>query len=331
MNDDIPKNPDDTLAETEPTHDDTPAPAQEVLAVSKPEPAIPATPVTPRPADERPIIVMRPRSQIWMAMAITICVVTLSGLAFALYFFPSARVLQQDTTAAVQRGGEAASTVYNDLKSGAKELVALSKPKVEISTVIESALGEIRSQGKLVVLTRTFPVRAERSTVTKLWDYIPLDDSAVEIKVSNNAVQYHIPLHGVSARNFTHDEAANTLVVTLPEPRVDQEMIAISSNPDDWQVKKDIAWLHIQHARPDWSGKTLETEARAQLRGLLIQQAEEPLVMKEAREMGYGIVAGLLKAAVAPYAQDLNIEVRFDATLDTGTELETWPNNAPLS
>lgn len=331
MNEENPKAPDDPPVETAAVENQTSALTPEVVPAVAQEAAIPATPVTPRPADDRPIIVMRPRSQIWMAMAITICVVTLSGLTFALYFFPSARVLQQDTSAAVQLGGEAASTVYNDLKDGAKELVALSKPKVAISTVIESALGEIRSQGKLVVLTRTFPVRAERSTVTKLWDYVPLDNSAVEIKVNNNAVQYHIPLSGVSARNFTHDEAANTLVVTLPEPRVDQEMIAISSNPDDWQVKKDIAWLHLQDTWPDWSGSKLESEARGQLRGLLIEQAEEPLVMKEAREKGYEIVAGLLKAAVAPYAENLNIEVRFDATLDNETELETWPNNAPLS
>ena len=78
-------------------------------------------------------------------------------------------------------------------------------------------------------------------------------------------------------------------------------------------------------------GDRLESEARSQLRGLVIEAAEEPLVLKEAREQAYVMMTTLVKAAIAPFAPDLEIEVRLDAGLTPQEGTEAWPDSAPLS
>jgi hypothetical protein len=305
--------------------------APEVVASQAAVPAVPSVAPAPPPVDERPIVVMKPRSQAWAAIAATLIVMTLAASGLAVYFLPSLRVAQEDAADAMASVGDAGATVYQDLKDGLKVAAETAKPKVETTTIIESALGELRAQGKLVVLTRNLSVRAEKSSKAVIWDSIPVDDSAVEIKVNNNRVQYVIPLHDLAARSFTYDEATNKLVVTVPEPRLDRELIAVSADPADWEVKKDIGWLHLQDYWPDWRGDRLESEARSQLRGLVIEAAEEPLVLKEAREQAYVMMTTLVKAAIAPFAPDLEIEVRLDAGLTPQEGTEAWPDSAPLS
>lgn len=281
-----------------------------------------ATPVEPAKTDAPPpVMVVRQRSHIWMAMALTAMAMMAFASFFAYNFFPSVRQLQTDAT----QGG---ATVYNDVKAGAKAVggfvAEAANPKIEMRTVIETAVGELSRQGKLVVLTRSLPVRVEKSSSRKLWDSLELDGSSVEMKVNNNAVQYVIPLHGLTAANFVYNDAAGLLSVTVPEPRLDREMVVVSSDPADWQVRKDIAWLHAPGNRPDWGGEQLETEARASIRSLVIQAGEEPLILKEAREQGFQQLAGLVQSLVAPFAPDVKVEVLFDAGLNPVPGFETW-------
>jgi len=302
-------------------------PAEQAV-VSSPTPAAeaPVVEVVAAPvAEPGPIVVMRPRSHAWWAIAATLICMTAAGSFLAWHFLPSARVAQQDAT-------EAAATVYADLRDGmeaaAATMTAGAKTNTEIKTLVETAVGELASRGKLVVLTRTLPVRVEkRSTKKVLWDQFDLEDSVVRLRVSNNLVQYYLPLDGLSAANFTHDAAANRLVVTLPEPRLDREMVAVSSNPEDWEVESDISWTRVQ----DWWGQELLDEARANVRGLLVEAGQEPLIVKEAREQAYVQVSALVKSILAPFAPTMAVEVRFDPALSPQPGIETWPDNAPLS
>lgn len=323
MNDNTPE-PEPPQAPVEESTD-APLPAVVAEPVRSAEPSAPveavATPV-PEPA---PIVVMRPRSHAWWAIAATLICMTAAGSFLAWHFLPSARVAQQDAT-------EAATTVYNDLRDGleqaAQTMTQAATPTAEIRTLVETAVGELASRGKLVVLTRTLPVRVEkRSTQKILWDQFDLEDSIVRLRVNNNSVQYVLPLDGLSTANFQHDAALNKLTVSLPEPRLDRDMVAVSSNPEDWEVESDISWTRLQ----DWWGQELLDEARSNVRGLLVEAGQEPLILKEAREQGYVQMTALLKSILAPFAPTLQVEVRFDPTLAPQPGIETWPDNAPLS
>lgn len=271
------------------------------------------------PESPPPIVVMKPRSHIWWAMAAVMITFIAAGTYLFHEFVPSPRKMQEDLAAGT-------ATVYKDLSAAAGGAL---KPTVEMKTVIDSAVGQLNNKGKLVVLTRTLPVSVEkRSTKKVLWEQFNFEDSAVRLKVSNNSVQYVVPLDGLTADQFHYEEAANTLVVTLPEPRLDREMVEVSSDPKDWEVETDISWTRVQ----DWWGEQLLKEARANLRELVIAAGQEALVLKEAREAAFVQLNTLIQNLIAPLAPGVQIELRFDPALSPAPGVEAWPrNSAPLS
>jgi len=288
-----------------------------------PEPREPA-PV----AAEPPIVVTRPRSHLPWAFALVFLAVIASATFLAWHFLPSFRVAQQDMAEAAGSGGEAAARVYDDLKAGAAAVGAtvhaVAAPEVKIETVISNAVGRLSSQSKLVVLTRTFPVQVEKRASYKLWDLLELDGSVVHLRVSNNSVQYHVPLHRVTADDFTYSEADRTLRVTLPEPRLDPAMIVVAPDPDDWVVDADISAGRIH----DWWGEALLEEARREVQTLVVQAAREELVVKEAREQAYDQLAALIRAIAAPFAPDLDIQVEFRREFDPMQGGDAWPTHS---
>jgi hypothetical protein len=265
----------------------------------------------PEPA---PVVVTRQRSHAWWACG-SVFITLIAAATFLTYnFAPSPRALQDAAT----RG---ASTVYKDLSAA----VAASRPKVEMKTVIDSAVGQLNTRGKLVVLTRTLSVDVKKSSTKTLWDTFKLEDSAVRLKVNNNSVQYVVPLDALTPEQFAYEEASNTLIVTLPEPRLDREMVVVSSNPDDWEVETSISWTRIQ----DWWGEQLLKEARANLRGLVVQAGQETLILKEAREAAFLQLNQLIQNLVGPLAPGVQIELRFDPTLSPAPGAEGWRGDSP--
>jgi hypothetical protein len=259
---------------------------------------------------------MRPRSHAWWAIAATLISMIAAGSFLAWHFLPSLRVLQNDVSAGIS---QAADT-----------LADATTVNTEVQTLVQTAIGELTGRGKLVVLTRTLSVAVEKRALKKvLWDQFNLEDSIVRLRVDNNTVQYVLPLDTLTASNFHYDEANNKLILTAPEPRLDRELIAVSSNPEDWKEETDISWTRVQ----DWWGEDLLDEARANVRGLLVEAGQEPLILKEAREQAYLQLTALVNTIAAPFAPQLTVEVRFDPSLNAPQPgAETWTdNNLPLS
>ncbi|MBI1320354.1 MAG: hypothetical protein GC168_15610 [Candidatus Hydrogenedens sp.] len=314
------------IDDTKPTPDAAEAGGAELSAPETTLPVVADAAPTPTDPTDAPIVVMRPRSHAPWAFALVMLAFIASGTFLAWNFLPSVRQAQNDVTSAVSQGTAAATVVYDDLKHAVK---AVTAPRVERETLISSALGALSSEGKLVVLTRTLPVDVEkRSSYKVLWDSLELGDSVVRVRVNNNAVQYVVPLDRVRAEDFAYDEARNTLTVILPEPRLDYSMIAIASDPADWDIDKQISYARFH----DWWGTELLDEARAEIRGLVAQAAEEPLILKEAREKGYETLAQLVQSAAAPFAPGLAVEVQFEETPPLTLEADAWQTaRAPLS
>lgn len=188
----------------------------------------------------------------------------------------------------------------------AERVAGAFKPSVQVHTVIHGAIGELKKNPKLVVLTAKIPVEVTKSSSTH-WGYVYWGTTTVTIRAQDNQIQYVIPLHDVNTSDFVYDEAHKRLTVHVPAPRIDEDMVSVQSDPSKIDVKTDLGWAKFDK----WSGEPLRDEAKRDLRTAVLSQgrneAMEALAEKNAREH--------LKQLLAPVAgalqNDVTLEIAF--------------------
>src|SRR5690606_40971464 len=75
-------------------------------------------------------------------------------------------------------------------------------------------------------------------------------------------VQYVVPLDAVSRDDFFYDPETRRLLLTLPNPRLDPAIGAVSTDPSRVEVFREIGWRRLDAL----SGRYNEDRARRLLR-----------------------------------------------------------------
>lgn len=153
-------------------------------------------------------------------------------------------------------------------------------PDYHITRITSTAIGEIKKESKLVVMSTQITVY-EKITSEKrvLWGKLNLGTTVVEMRVHGNKVQYVIATQAIRSDSFHWDAKENELVIEVPSPILDEEIIEVQSDPKRIEVHKDIGWARLE----SYSGKTLENQIRSNLRTLVIQQGKSELLLDKAR------------------------------------------------
>ncbi|MFM1823067.1 MAG: hypothetical protein RI967_1333 [Planctomycetota bacterium] len=198
-------------------------------------------------------------------------------------------------------------------------------PPIEIE--LESALGRLREAPALKVATREISVRVEveRPNVAnlRLWPDsfgggwpVEIGRTRATVVAPSNRVQYIVPLDRQApvATVWADDGLRRTVVVTLPAPRVDEELVEVESDPRAVRVEVDRDWA--DHLVGDGSARDL---ALARVREAVLEEASSDTALFEVREKARATVEGMIRALLPPAWSAHDIRIRWDDEPDDST------------
>lgn len=164
------------------------------------------------------------------------------------------------------------------------------KPKITIQTIISNAIGEIRRESKLVVMSVDLDVTIEkRSTKSIAWDMLSLGTTTVAFKARDNRVQYIVPTEALTPTTVMWDDETKTVNITIPPPALDESIVEVQSDPDKCEIRTEVGWARFRSR----SGKQLEDGIRKELRPSVIEAGHHDLLMKEAERKAREVIMTL--------------------------------------
>ena len=159
------------------------------------------------------------------------------------------------------------------------------QPKVTVNEVVFASIQDMQRQQKLVVLQTTVDADVTREEGSTSWGMY-WGTNVARVAVKGAHVQYAIDLSSLGTSDFTYNESAKTLTVTLPPPHLDTAMIAI----DPGQIQT----LDLRGGWMRWNKQETRDNAIAELKPKIIIQANTPFMQKEARDAGQEAITRFL-------------------------------------
>jgi hypothetical protein len=252
----------------------------------------------PSPPAAPPVVIHLPppRSRWPVAAVLIVLIVALVGVPA--YFVHRA----------LQTAGKLANTPGKLLDQAADALRGAFGPQVQVTTVLHSSVAGLHTRPKLVVLTAEIAAEITKTSETKtFWGYVNFGTTQVRLRAAGNRVQYVIPLGAVTARDFRYDPARQVLIVTVPAPRLDEEMIAVQTDPKQIEVTTQNGWAKLDR----YSGAPLREEARRELRAAVLAEGAHELLRDKARSSAGPTVKGLLAPLAESLREGVRLEVEF--------------------
>ena len=176
------------------------------------------------------------------------------------------RAPERTVNAAADRLEGMAGKVFEKLREGLR-------PNVTLRTIINSQFAKLDATPKLVVLTDTIDVEVAKSSEKRvLWGLLNLGTTEVRLKAPGNKVQFYIPVREIKAEDFSYRPAAKKVVVRVPGPVLDRQVVDVQSDPSKIEVETRVGWARLSA----FSGKRLEAKAREALRQEVLASADTP-------------------------------------------------------
>jgi len=169
--------------------------------------------------------------------------------------------------------------------------------------VLSNTIGELHSHPKLVVLTTQINAEVNKASTTT-WAGLNFGTTEVSVRAYGNRVQYYVPLDTLGTSNFVFDAPNKKLIVSVPAPRLDEELVDVQSNPALIDVETHNGWAKLDR----YSGAPLREDARRDLRPAVIAAGRQALLQQKARQSGEKVLRELLQ----PLADALNPDVTLD-------------------
>jgi hypothetical protein len=245
----------------------------------------------PPEIESKPVIsnATKPRSLWPMAFAVVGLALIIAGTVIVMKII---RVGEKVGEGAVNAPGKLAATIADAFK-----------PKVTYNTVIHSTLQNLQHDPKLVVMTASVNVEITKESEKTLWGMVYMGKSKVRIKAYGNKVQYIVPMQGLSETNFFYDDFHKRVIVTVPPPQLDNNMVSVQSDPAMMEIETDVGW-----GRADkMSGDFLRDAARRDLRPAVVREGKSELLMEKARADARKAIQKMLQ----PMAESLNEHVEI--------------------
>ncbi len=164
------------------------------------------------------------------------------------------------------------------------------RPNVYNVEITLNTIGKLQQESKIVVLTAELTVDVERSSTKRfMWDYYDLGTTTVRMKVPGNKVQYYIPADSLDENSITWDHERQELVLNLPDPILDEDIVEVQSDPRLIQVQKDIGWARLDA----YSGKAMEDQIKSELREKVIEAGKHELLLEKAKRNAEKVIKEL--------------------------------------
>lgn len=164
-------------------------------------------------------------------------------------------------------------------------------PVYNTTTLIQTSVTRLNREAKLVVLSADVTVEVTRTSSKILFELLDFGDTVATVRARGNRAQYFVALDQIKEADFKLSNAGKNLVVSVPDPRVDETIVEVQSDPGQMEVKTQIGWGRLDKR----SGEMARAEARRSLRDAVIVEAKSPVYMELARKNAQEKVAALLK------------------------------------
>lgn len=217
--------------------------------------------VDERPTDaDRPnlTLVLHKHSRSWWPIGLAVIVLAVVGAITTVIIYPlwaAKDLAEQGGRAAVDAVGRAVEKVAQGLQ-----------PQVTRQETITIISEQAQRQAKLVVMEQPVRVQIEKADeYSLLWDYLYLGQNTATLQIDGNRVQWVVDLTRFDADGVIVDEAAKTVTLRFPPPRLDTEMVVVQTDPARIQVRTARGW-----ARWPGSAEQLVEEAKREIRPRVI-------------------------------------------------------------
>jgi len=178
-------------------------------------------------------------------------------------------------------------------------------PTYTSTTLIQTSVTRLQQEAKLVVLSADVTVEVTRTSSKIVWDMLDFGDTVATVRSRGNRAQYYVALDKISEKDF--QLSGGSLKVTVPEPRVDESIVEVQSDPERMEVKTDIGWGRLDKR----SGELARMEAKKGLRQAVIAEAKTPVYVELARKNAREKLEGLLNPLVTQLGvTNLTVEFR---------------------
>ena len=179
-------------------------------------------------------------------------------------------------------------------------------PSYTTTTVIQTSVQKLRQEAKLVVLSADVTVEVTRTSSKILFDRLDFGDTVTSVRTKGNRAQYFVDLNNVKESDFRLKNGGQDLVVTVPEPRVDESIVEVQSDPSQIEVQTKVGWLRTDKK----SGELTRAEAKKALRDAVISEAKSQIYVDLARKNAQEKVTALLDPLVKQMGVT-NLTVQF--------------------
>jgi hypothetical protein len=180
-------------------------------------------------------------------------------------------------------------------------------PTYNTTTVIQTSVNRLRQEAKLVVLSADVTVEVTRTSSKILFDRLDFGDTVATVRSRGNRAQYFVPLDKIKEGDFHFANGGKTLVFTAPEPRVDETIVEVQSDPNQIEVQTKVGWFRTDKR----SGEFARAEAKRALREAVVAEAKSQIYVDIARKNAQEKIANLLRPAVTQLGvTNLTVEFR---------------------
>ena len=178
------------------------------------------------------------------------------------------------------------------------------------STRIAGLIASFHTRPKLVVLTAhlTTMVHREADTVTHIpWTNfdLSLGKTVVDAVYIDNRIQFYVAMDAISADDVTWQAAAKSLVIRIPRPSLDPELIEVQRDHEKIFMRTELGWGKLDR----YSGEPVRLEIEQSIREYIRSQAEnDPLLRAQAEQSARLTVQDFIQKAVSPLAAGVTVE-----------------------
>ncbi|QDU35058.1 hypothetical protein KS4_31360 [Poriferisphaera corsica] len=168
-------------------------------------------------------------------------------------------------------------------------------------------IDNLRGRSQVVVYQHSIDVMIEKERVTKFLGEVFSTTSSAHVKYFNNKVEWWVDLKRLGAEDVEVDEIGKVIRFWIDEPRVNEEMVVIQTDPQQISVETDRGWV-------SWPGTPheLAEEAKREIKKAILEKAmaesNRKIARAQAEESVGAIVEALLQATHDAY--EVEVEVK---------------------
>ena len=170
------------------------------------------------------------------------------------------------------------------------------QPQISIQQTISLAVRGLDPKLELKVGEREVDAIVERTSKTE-WIGVEVGTTVTRLEVRGNRVQYIVPLAGIASQDkweFVGNEHGGVLMVHLPSPSVDAQMVFVQTNPAMIKSEVDDQWLANVFV---WQGDGID-ETKDMIREEAVKGASANAYLREAEVEAAPKIEALLQSAL---------------------------------